>query len=189
VQLGAELRAGDTIPVFHFDATAQAEFVAWLTTWQQSIETTDEMPAVVQHLAKYRKLYPTLALLFHLIAVASDEVAPGPVNHAATVLAGQWCAYFEAHARRMYAYGLAGGSAATLGEHLRAQHLPNPFAVRDVQRKGWQGLSERAAVQAAIDELADAGWLREAAAEPAAETGRPRAKAYEPNPRIFSSNS
>lgn len=186
VRLGATLAAGDSIPVFHFDAAGQTEFVAWLTAWQQGLDTSDEAPAVVQHLAKYRKLYPTLALLFHLIDVASDEIHPGPVSHSAAVLAGQWCRYFAAHARRLYAYGLVGSAASTLGEHLRAGHLPTPFTARDVQRKGWQGLGDLAAVRAALDELAEAGWLREAAAQPEADAGRPRALAYEPNPLIFS---
>ena len=186
--LGATLAAGDTIPVFHFDAAGQVEFVAWLTAWQQALDTGDEAPALVQHLAKYRKLYPALALLFHLIAVASGEADPGPVSQAAAVLAGQWCTYFAAHARRLYAYGLTGSSAATLGEHLRAGRLPVPFAVRDVQQKGWQGLGDRAAVQAALEELGEAGWVREAPAPLAAATGRPRATAYEVNPRIFPAN-
>jgi hypothetical protein len=184
-QLGAELRAGDTIPVFHFSTEAQAEFVGWLTGWQQSLDTGDEAPALVQHLAKYRKLYPTLALLFHLIDVASGEVAPGPVSEAAALLAGQWCTYFAAHARRLYSYGLAGSGASVLGEHLQAGRLPTPFSLRDVQRKGWQSLGDRAAIQTALDELSDAGWLREVTAQPSADTGRPRATAYEPNPRIF----
>lgn len=189
VQLGATLAAGDTIPVFHFDAAGQAEFVGWLTAWQQALDAGDDAPALVQHLAKYRKLYPALALLFHLIAVASGEAEPGPVSQAAAALAGQWCRYFAAHARRLYAYGLTGSSAATLGEHLRAGRLPTPFTLRDVQRKGWQGLSDRAAVQAALDELSEAGWLREVAAQPGADTGRPRATAYEVNPRVFPPNA
>ncbi len=187
--LGATLAAGDTIPVFHFDAAGQVEFVDWLTAWQQALDTGDDAPALVQHLAKYRKLYPALALLFHLIAVASGEADTGPVSQPAAVLAGQWCTYFAAHARRLYAYGLTGSSAATLGEHIRARRLSVPFTVRDVQQKGWQALSDRAAVQVALDELAEAGWVREASALPVATTGRPRATAYEPNPRIFSSNT
>lgn len=189
VQLGATLAAGDTMPVFHFDAAGQAEFVTWLTTWQQALDHGDDAPALVQHLAKYRKLYPALALLFHLIAVASGEVHPGPVSETAAVLAGQWCAYFAEHARRLYGFGLTGNSAATLGDHLRAKRLPNPFKVRDVQQKGWQGLNDRAAVQAAIEELSEAGWVREAAPQPAAGTGRPPTPAYECNPRIFSTKA
>lgn len=186
VHLGANLQPGDTIPAFHFDAAGQDEFVTWLTAWQHSLDTTDETPALVQHLAKYRKLYPSLALLFHLIDVASGEIAPGPVGSPAARLASQWCTYFAAHARRLYAFGLAGNGAAVLGENLQNQRLPTPFSVRDVQRKGWQSLGDRAAIQAALEELVEAGWVREAAAQPGADTGRPRAVTYEPNPRIFS---
>lgn len=185
VDLGAVLRDGDTIPAFNFDADAQVEFIGWLTDWQQTLDTTDEMPALVQHLAKYRKLYPALALLFHLIDVASGNVARGPVSVDAAQLAGKWCTYFAAHARRLYAFGLASSGTATLGEHLRAKRLPTPFSLRDIQRKGWQSLGDRAAIQAALEELVEAGWVREAAAQPGADTGRPRAVTYEPNPRIF----
>lgn len=189
IELGAELRPGDTIPAFHFDPAAQLEFISWLTAWQQMLDTTDEAPAVVQHLAKYRKLYPSLALLFHLIGVASGEIHPGPVGVEATTLANKWCTYFAAHARRVYTYGLTGSGAATLGEHLRAGRLPTPFTLRNIQQKGWQGLGDRAAVQAALDDLNEAGWVREVAPQPGASTGRPRATSYEHNPRIFSSNT
>lgn len=184
VTVGATVRAGDLIPAFHFDPAAQAVFVDWLTTWQLNLESSDETPALVQHLAKYRKLYPTLALLFHLLDLVSGAAAPGPVSQSAAELAGRWCAYFAAHARRLYAYGASGSSAATLGEHLRAGHLPSPFTLRDVQRKCWQGLTERPAVQIALDELAELGWLREAPPLPAADTGRPRAPAYCINPDL-----
>ena len=103
VDAGAVLLAGDTIPAFHFDEAAQELFVDWLTTWQHGLDTSDESPALVQHLAKYRKLYPTLALLFHLLDVVSGASAPGPITPEATQLAGQWCDYFAAHARRLYA--------------------------------------------------------------------------------------
>lgn len=46
--LGATLAAGDTIPVFHFDGAGQVEFVAWLTTWQQALDTGDDAPALVK---------------------------------------------------------------------------------------------------------------------------------------------
>ena len=158
--------------------------MAWLTNWQLALESSDESPALVQHLAKYRKLYPTLALLFHLLEIVSGATAPGPVSQSAAELAGRWCAYFAAHARRLYAYGASGSNTATLGEHLRVGHLPSPFTLRDVQRKNWQGLSERAAVQSALDELGELGWIREAPPMPAADTGRPRAPAHSINPRL-----
>ena len=185
VAAGATLRAGDTIPAFHFDPAAQIAFVGWLTTWQQALDTSDESSELVQHLTKYRKLYPTLALLFHLLDIVSGAVPPGPVSHAATELAGKWCTYFAAHARRLYAYG-AGSHAETLGKHLRSGKLASPFNLRDVQRKGWQGLTDGDAIQATLDELLEAHWLREVLAPPAGGTGRPRSASYEISPHVNS---
>ncbi|MBC6991676.1 YfjI family protein [Hymenobacter sp. BT491] len=188
IKAGASLLAGDAFPTFHFDEAAQEVFVAWLTNWQRELEASDEAPALLQHLSKYRKLYPALALLFHLLDVASGAAPPGPVSRAAAELADQWCTYFAHHARRVYAYGTT-GAAEMLGKQLQAQNLPNPFTLRDVQRKGWQGLGDRSAIQCALEDLVDAGWIREAPALPPAETGRPRATAYESNPRIFSDHA
>ena len=185
LMVGATLRAGDLIPAFHFDTAAQAVFVEWLTTWQLDLETSDETPALVQHLAKYRKLYPTLALLFHLLDLVSGATAPGPVSQSAAELAGQWCAYFAAHARRMYTYGANGSNAATLGEHINRGHLKETFTARDIQRKGWQGLIDKAAVATALEELAEANWVRELHNQPVSEVGRPRSTVYEANPSIF----
>ena len=182
--MGAVPLAGDLIPAFHFAPDAQEVFVIWLTAWQHGLETGDDTPALVQHLAKYRKLYPALALLFHLLDLVSGAAAPGPVSQSAATLAERWCAYFAAHARRLYAYGASGGSTATLGEHLRAGHLPAPFALRDVQRKGWQGLTERSAVQSALDDLTELGWIREVPPLPPPHIGRPLAPTYCLNPSL-----
>lgn len=189
LQAGAVLSPGQSIPAFHFDPHAQTVFVQWLEMWQRDLDHGDDAPMLVQHLTKYRKLYPALALLFHLLDVVSGQCPPGPVSQNAAELAGHWCTYFAAHARRVYAYGTGGTGAATLGERLKAGKLTAPFTVRDVQQKSWQGLSEKAAVLRALDELTDAGWVREVAAQAAAPTGRPRATAFECNPLIFSSNT
>lgn len=170
---------------FHFDAAAQSLFIEWLVSWQNMLERSSELPPLIQHLAKFRKLYPCLALLFHLLDVISGRAAAGPVSANAAELAGKWCDYFAAHARRLYAYGCNDTGAATLGEHIKAGQLPTSFTLRDVQRKGWQGLKARNVVQNALDELCEAGWLREMATESGYEKGRPRAKNYEVNPRLF----
>lgn len=189
VEAGASVRPGDHIPTFQFDPSAQELFIKWLIEWQRKLEASDENPALTQHLAKYRKLYPALALLFHLLDVVSGTAPPGPVGAPAAELAGQWCAYFAAHARRLYGYGANGGGTATLAAHLQAGHLweegrPITFSVRDVQRKGWQDLTDKPGVQNALDELAEASWVRELPTLPA-PTGRPPSPMYEANPAIF----
>ena len=186
VQLGATLLTENAIPSFQFSATAQEVFVSWLIAWQRDLEATDEAPALVQHLAKYRKLYPALALLFHLIQVVGEQAASGPVSSEAAKLAGQWCTYFAAHAQRVYTYGAGvGGGATALGERIKKKQLPNRFTLRDVQRKNWQELSNYSSVRDALEVLVEADWIREAAPMPAAGTGRPRSAAFEINPRLF----
>ncbi|GAB2461290.1 hypothetical protein GCM10011375_12370 [Hymenobacter qilianensis] len=185
IKAGATIRPGDLIPAFHFDLAAQEVFVAWLTKWQLALESSDESPALVQHLAKYRKLFPALALLFHLLEIVSGATAPGPVSQWAAELAEQWCAYFAAHARRIYAYGANGSNAATLGEHISKGHLKANFTARDIQRKGWQGLTDKVAVATALEDLVEASWIRELHAQPASEVGRPHSTVYEANPSIF----
>lgn len=192
ISAGAVVHGGDQIPAFHFNEPAQAVFIRWLEEWNNHLDTSDESPALVQHLAKYRKLYPALALLFHLLNVVSGNTPPGPVSQSAAELAKQWCTYFAAHARRLYGYGTNGGSTATLAEHLRAGHLQkdgasSAFSLRDVQRKGWHGLTDKSAIQNALDELMEANWIREMPPPPAAATGRPASPTYETNPAIFSS--
>jgi len=57
---------------------------------------------LLSHLAKYRSLVPSLALICHLIECV-DGTARGPVSGVATAKAVAWGAYLEAHARRLYA--------------------------------------------------------------------------------------
>jgi hypothetical protein len=56
----------------------------------------------LSHVAKYRSLMPSLALIGHLI----DGVAggpTGPVSGGAAARAVAWCEYLQGHARRLYA--------------------------------------------------------------------------------------
>ena len=54
-------------PFFRFDRDAQALFVDWSADLHLHRLPAEEHPIISQHLGKYDKLFPTLALLFHLI--------------------------------------------------------------------------------------------------------------------------
>ena len=153
----------DDAPFLRFDAEAQEVFNDWLITLENRLPT---LPALIQqHLAKYRSLMPSLALLFHLIAVADGTATAGAVGAEAASMAADWCEFLEAHARRIYAMASDG---ATDGAELIAQRfgqLSNPFTARDVQRKHWQGLSTIGDVDAALARLVDRGWLLSEAEE------------------------
>src|SRR5713101_7789800 len=87
------MRSGAT-PSLRFDAAAQELFDGWRAELDH--------PVLLSHLAKYRSLLPSLALLFHLID-GVDTGRRGPVSRAAAAQAAAWCEYLAAHARRLYA--------------------------------------------------------------------------------------
>jgi len=189
VSLGATLQEGEATPCFHFTPEAQAYFVQWFANWENRLETSTDPPALTQHLAKYRKLFPALALLLHLLDLAAEPIA-GAVSLSATKKAAQWCAFLETHARRLYAYRAgAASSTAALAAKLTDKSLTEPFKVREIVRKGWQGLTDTKVVEAAVEELVDTFWLREipvpTPASMPAKNGRPPAPTYQINPRIY----
>jgi len=70
-------------------------FADWRCCFEASLRSGDLYPALESHLAKYRKLVPALALVFHLA-----DGHRGPVGFASTLRALHWSAYLETHARR-----------------------------------------------------------------------------------------
>ena len=64
-----------------------------------SANPNKDEPLVRQHLAKFDKLFPALALVFHLVDCATHGVC-GPVTKEAALRAAAWYEYLEAHARR-----------------------------------------------------------------------------------------
>jgi Protein of unknown function (DUF3987) len=56
---------------------------------------------IAQHLAKYEKLFASLALALHLAECAATG-RRGQVSERAALQAAAWCEYLEAHARRCY---------------------------------------------------------------------------------------
>jgi hypothetical protein len=183
--VGAIMDEGKDIPCFHFSLDAQDYFVQWLSNLERRIRQDDEAPIVIEHLSKYRKLFPALALIFHLVDVTANSIE-GPVSLSAVELAAKWCTYLESHARRLYAYraGAARG-AHLLAAKLRSESTTKLFKARDIVRNGWQGLTETRVVEAAIEELVATDWLREAPISPNKGTGRPPAPSYQINPRIY----
>jgi uncharacterized protein DUF3987 len=173
------------IPMLHFDEDAQDFFDGWHANLERRLRDADEHPVLVAHLAKYRSLMPSLALIFH----ASDCVraaAFGPVQLEPAERAASWCDYLEAHARRIY-YGVIARvdiAVRLLGEKIRARKLPNSFTTREVYRPQWAGLTESADVALALDALEDLGWL-DVKANPSTRLGGRPTKVYYVNPKIW----
>lgn len=147
-------------PHFRFDEAAQHVFIEWSGELHGQRLPAEEQPIIAQHLAKYDKLFPALALLLHLVDCA-DNGRRGPVGVEAALRAAALCEYLEAHARRCYGLLMDDGlrAAQALADKLRHGKLAEGFTARDVRRNQWRNLTTDEAVQAALDWLEDEGWL------------------------------
>jgi hypothetical protein len=187
VRCGATAPEQGTIPYFRFDEAAQNLFYQWFDDLSQKLRS-DEEPVLIEHLGKFRKLMPSLALILHVLDIA-DGAAPGPVTESAALRAAALCEYFESHARRIY--GLVTDiqieAAARLAKKVATGELGDLFSPRDVYRRQWSLLTEREIVERACEELVDRGWIR--AEIPMATIGRPPSTQYSVNPRVRTSVS
>ncbi len=180
--IGAEEPTPEERPFLRFDAESQEVFDRWRADLEQKLRAEDDHPVLLSHLAKYRSLVPSLALIVHLIDGVSED-ARGPVPRAATAKAVAWGDYLEAHARRLYATvtDTARVAAALLATKITHGRLGSPFTAREVYRHEWTGLTEPRIVQGALDGLAELGWVRSEVVR--AGDGRPRAR-FHISPRL-----
>jgi hypothetical protein len=171
-------------PYFRFDEAAQEIFIEWSGDLHHSKLPVEENPIIAQHLAKFDKLFPALALILHLVECADKERC-GPVTAKSALRAAAWCEYLEAHARRCYGLLMDDGlrAAQALADKVRLGKLQDGFTARDVRRNQWRSLTTEEAVQAALDWLEDEGWLRsEPVGGAGPGTGR-RTQRYSINPK------
>jgi putative DNA primase/helicase len=176
--VGAETEDDDAVPFLRFAPEAQGLFDDWRAELERKVRSGDEHPALESHLAKYRSLVPSLALLLHLADGAHGPVGVGPTRKAIG-----WAAYLESHARRIYAIVINSAAVAgkALAKRITKGELKDGFTLRDLYRKHWAGLSEKQAVEQAVDLLLDLGWLK----EEVEETGGKPKMHYRINPALL----
>jgi hypothetical protein len=148
-------------PHFRFEESAQEVFIAWSTELHRIRLPAEQNPIISQHLAKYDKLFPALALILHLVDCAATG-RRGKISKGAALRAAAWCEFLEAHARRCYGLLADDGlrSAQALAEKVAQSRLEDGFTARDVRRHQWRYLTTDESVQAALDWLEDERWLR-----------------------------
>lgn len=166
------------LPYLRFETEALALFTDWRTDLEARLRGGDLHPAMESHLAKYRKLVPSLALTLHLA-----NGGTGPVSEQATLQALAWGEYLETHAHR--AYGSVTmpevGTAKAIIARIRKGDLPRTFASWQVWRPGWAQLADRVQVADALTLLTELNWLSATKIETG---GRPGTE-YTANPRGF----
>jgi hypothetical protein len=75
-------------------------------------------------------------------------------------------------------------AAVKLTEKIKAKKLPTPFTVRQVQRKGWEGLGDNAVIKEAMPILIESNWVLEVE-KPYTGNGRKPAPNYHINPEAY----
>ena len=197
-------RDGD-IPYLRFASDAQELYDTWRDELEHRLRGTEleNTPAFESHIAKYRSLMPSLALLFHLIDLADKAIrltdktdTSGSVSSVgdslehsegvsldAARLAAAWCEFLEHHACKVYSRELnpASEAAHTLAARIESGAVPDSISVREIYRNEWSGLSSAAVVQRALAVLEGAGWVRLEAGE-GDGPGRPRSPAVRLHP-------
>lgn len=183
--------ASDTEPVvWRFDDAAQAHFVDWLIGFENEIRGNSLHPAMVSHLAKYRKLVPALALIFALIDTPDSGSLIGEPE---LLRALAWYKYLRTHANRLYSAAVIPETtnSATLLKRIRDGKLTgkdgqvlDSFTPRQLAVKHWSGLATPEAVRKAADLLVDYDWLRKETIAPSAAGGRPSER-YLINPDLL----
>ena len=195
IACGGQIDEFTKIPYFHFAPAAQVFFNNWLLALETKLRGDDDDPIINEHLSKYPKLMPSLALIFHLIEVADGNVTPqddlfadqpNEVPLRCAQQAAAWCKYLETHARRIYglmANVTVQGGKRILGK-IKDGTLKEGFNAWDVYHQGWSFLDTKELAQAALDELVDTGWLREnSPSKPSQKGGRPMSPTYQIHPQ------
>lgn len=164
---------------WRFTPEAQALYWEWAGPFERELRGPDLHPALVSHLAKYRKLIPALALLFALVDSPNDDRR---VDTHALLRALAWGEYLRSHAERLYAAAVVpetAGAESLLGK-IRAGKLTGSngkrleaFTPRQVAVKGWAGLSTPADVHKAARVLVEHDWLARETEPTGAQGGRP----------------
>lgn len=166
--------------IWRFDSAAQALFATWLVSLETELRSDELNPALVSHLAKYRKLVPSLALLFALVDTPCSE---GLIGEREVARAIAWAQYLRTHANRLYSFAVipeTTGAVALLNK-VQMGAPGNEFTARRVAQNGWTRLNSVELVRKAADILVEYGWLR----RDRQKTGGRSSDRYIVNPAAF----
>lgn len=150
----------------HFADDAQAIYDGWRQELVRKIEKQSN-PGKASHLAKYEGSLARCAALFQLVDVAAVDgsLVSGPQLIDATHLkmAIDLFEYLESHMHRLYDSARSADDKAerALAEKLKEGELLSGFSCRDVIRKRWHNLKDKAVVKYALESLAELGWINE----------------------------
>lgn len=151
------------VSAVNFCPAAQDMFNHWRLDLEKKLRSEEiGCQAFESHLAKFRSLMPSLALMFWILESPDNINARGMVSLPATAKAIEWCAFLEKHAIKAYAIGQNAQiiAAKKLVQCVEKGFLADGMAVRSIYRKQWAQLGAPHLVEAALETLEELGWLR-----------------------------
>jgi hypothetical protein len=159
---GASGEDEEDIPAIRFTDEAQEVFDKWRDELESRLRTEGLPPALESHLAKYRSLMPSLALIFQIIEFVDGRGEGDAVGHRAAFQAAAWCEFLETHATMLYtsAETPAMEGARALLDRFRKGDVSDGDSTRSVYRRHWSKLSTPEEVSSACSVLEEFGWLR-----------------------------
>lgn len=165
-------------PFVRFAPAAQEIFDRWREQLESTLRAGDESQALESHIAKYRSLIPSLALLIHLA-----EGCVGTIEAPPLLRAIRWSEYLLAHARRVYASTKVddSGPARALAAKILTHQVGDEIGTREIQRHEWSSLSSSSDIDEALTALVELGWL----VQIVTPTGGAPKTRYRVNPRIW----
>lgn len=198
MQLGDFLRYGANPvdeyhkrPYYRFTDEAYQEFMSWYDALKLRAGEA-EHSIIAEHLIKYAKTVPSLALVFHLVDCIDHGTSLGAVNMNALNAALAWCEVLESHMMRIY-------STVTDSANIKASYLADKimkmvrkgadktdttdwikhgFTARQLIRRGWKGLTEADDVLNALEVLIENDWLSWKEVPSSGKGGRPTERYY-----------
>lgn len=156
--------------VLRFCEDAQEIFVDWFKQSMTAVSSlsNDGQIDLANHISKYRKMVPALALLIELAEDPSAYI----VSEESIVKAIRWANYLITHAKRIYNIQ---DKASLLAQAIlnKKDRLEGDFSPSEVAQYCWSKLSTTADVKEGIDLLVEHHYLIKVVKPTGAKGGRP----------------
>ncbi|MBO1928426.1 DUF3987 domain-containing protein [Thiomicrorhabdus sp. 6S2-11] len=137
-----------------FSSDAQKVFTDWYKQSINELSAEENQSSLENHLTKYRKMVPALALLIEL---AEDPQATEIMEDSITK-AVMWANYLITHAKRIY--GIQ-DKAAINAENIvnKREKLNSTFSPSEIAQNNWSGLNSTEEVKLGIELLVKHNYL------------------------------
>lgn len=141
--------------VIRFSPEAQPYFNEWYKALKKELLQEFENSGFHNHLAKYPKLVPTLALIIEL----ADNPKATSIGVLSIKKALALYQYYRSHAKKIYNMGYI-HTAELMLIKLEKSKLEDGFTLNDICSNDWGGLKNRDTVKIALNTLCEYGYLK-----------------------------